>query len=197
SAARTSDRARAAAGAGTCRDYPVARWRRDNRRDSVDRPRRRGSGRVARRQLRPRAGGAGQPDPLERSDLRRRRRGARVRAELRRAQTLAPAEFQEVFDESLAAFSSGLANLNTVVAQFSDFAKMPTPQFAQVSLNDVVHDTLVLFRAHVEAPMRPAVTLVVDLDPAIGRIRADPEQLKQALQNLLLNAVDAMPSVGA
>src|SRR5207249_1227094 len=105
-------------------------------------------------------------------------------------------EFREVFDESLAAFSSGLANLNAVVAQFSDFAKMPTPRFAPVSMNDVVRETLALFRAQLEAPGRPAIALAVSLDPAAGAIRADGDQMKRALQNLLLNAIDAMPSGG-
>jgi len=112
---------------------------------------------------------------------------------LRRSRSLPPQEFQEVFDEGLAAFSSGLANLNAVVAQFSDFAKMPTPQFAEVSPNDIVRETLRLFRAQLEAP---GLRVMVDLDPAAGTIRADPDQLTRALQNLLLNAIDAMPAGG-
>jgi signal transduction histidine kinase len=115
---------------------------------------------------------------------------------LRRSRSLPPKEFQEVFDEGLNAFSSGLANLNAVVTQFSDFAKMPTPDFAHVSPNQVVRETLTLFRAQLEQPGRPAVNVSVDLDPAAGTIRADPDQLKRALQNLLLNAIDAMPKGG-
>ena len=115
---------------------------------------------------------------------------------LRRSRELPPEEFREVFDESLAAFSSGLANLNAVVGQFSDFAKMPTPQFARVSPNDVIRETLALFRAQLEAPGRPPIAVVTSLDPAAGLIRADADQLKRALQNLLLNAIDAMPSGG-
>ena len=115
---------------------------------------------------------------------------------LRRARSLPPKEFQEVFDEGLAAFSTGLGNLNAVVAQFSDFAKMPTPHFAHVSPNQVVRETLTLFRAQLEQPGRPAVNVSVDLDPAAGTIRADADQLKRALQNLLLNAIDAMPGGG-
>src|SRR5206468_8853586 len=36
----------------------------------------------------------------------------------------------------------------------------------------------------------------VDLDPSVGRIQADEEQLSRALMNLLLNAIDAMPDGG-
>ena len=116
---------------------------------------------------------------------------------LRRAKTLAGAEFDEVFDESLATMTNGLANLNTVIGRFSDFARMPPPEFATVSPNEVVRQSVQLFRAQLEAPNRPAISLTVDLDDSLGPIRADPEQLGRALQNLLLNAIDAMPSGGA
>jgi signal transduction histidine kinase len=116
---------------------------------------------------------------------------------LRRSRSLPPKEFQEIFEEGLAALSTGLANLNAVVAQFADFAKMPTPNFTHVSPNQVVRETLTLFRAQLEQPGRPAVDMSVDLDPAAGTIRADADQLKRALQNLLLNAIDAMPEGGA
>src|SRR6476646_1926129 len=51
---------------------------------------------------------------------------------LRRAKPLPAAEFDEVFDESLTTMATGLANLNTVVGRFSDFARMPAPDFARV-----------------------------------------------------------------
>src|SRR5207247_2040467 len=60
----------------------------------------------------------------------------------------------------------------------------------------LVRETLALFRAQLDARDRPAVTLVTDFDPAVTSIRADPDQLKRAIQNLLLNAIDAMPTGG-
>jgi signal transduction histidine kinase len=115
---------------------------------------------------------------------------------MRRAKALPAAEFDEVFDESLTTMTSGLANLNTVIARFSDFARMPPPEFATIAPNDVVRQSVQLFRAQLEAPGRPAIALAVDLDDSVGTIRADSEQLGRAVQNLLLNAIDAMPAGG-
>jgi len=92
--------------------------------------------------------------------------------------------------------TSGLANLNTVIGRFSDFARMPPPEFASISVNDVVRQSVQLFRAQLDAPDRPPIALTVDLDESLGMIRADAEQLARAVQNLLLNAIDAMPSGG-
>lgn len=115
---------------------------------------------------------------------------------LRQARRLSGAEFDEVFNESMGTLTTGLANLNTVIGRFSDFAKMPAPQFERVSPNEIVAQTVRLFQAQVEAPGRPPIRLTTDLDASLGSIRADPEQLGRALQNLLLNAIDAMPRGG-
>jgi signal transduction histidine kinase len=115
---------------------------------------------------------------------------------LQRAKALPPAEFDEVFTESMTTLATGLANLNAVIAQFSDFARMPAPQLEQVSLNDIVQRTIKLFQAQIDTPGRPPIAVVLDLDPALGTIRADPEQIGRVCQNLLLNAIDAMPAGG-
>jgi signal transduction histidine kinase len=116
---------------------------------------------------------------------------------LRRARPLPPGQFDEVFEESVGTLSTGLANLNTVIGRFSDFSKMPAPELADVSLNAIVQRTVTLFRAQLDAPGAPSITLTVDLDPAAGTIRADAEQLGRAILNLLANAIDAMPAGGA
>ena len=115
---------------------------------------------------------------------------------LRRAQSLPAQEFEEVFDESLTTLTTGFANLNTVVGSFSDFAKMPAPTFEMVSPNEVIERVVALFRAQMQAPSRPPIALTLELDPSRELIRADGEQLGRAVQNLLLNAIDAMPQGG-
>ena len=116
---------------------------------------------------------------------------------LRRAKSLSPGEFDEVFDESLTTLQTGLGNLNSVIGRFSDFARMPAPEFAEVSVNEIVEQSASLFRAQLTSPGHPPVTLRLDLDPSLGAIRGDGEQLRRVMQNLLLNAIDAMPQGGA
>ena len=115
---------------------------------------------------------------------------------LQRAKVLHPAEFDEVFDESVGTLTTGLANLNTVIGRFSDFARMPAPDVADVSPNAIVKQCVTLFQAQLEAPGAPPIRVTVDLDATSGTIRGDGEQLARAIQNLLLNAIDAMPSGG-
>jgi len=115
---------------------------------------------------------------------------------LRRARRLPPAEFDEVFEEGMGTLATGLDNLTAVVGRFSDFARMPVPELADVAPNDVVQQTARLFQAQLATPGQPAIVVVLDLDPSAGSIRADGEQLARALQNLLLNAIDAMPQGG-
>jgi two-component system, NtrC family, nitrogen regulation sensor histidine kinase NtrY len=115
---------------------------------------------------------------------------------LRRAKPLPPAEFDEVFDESVHTLTVGIGNLNTVIGRFSDFAKMPTPEFARVSPNGIVRDAVGLFRSQFDGNPGGAITVSLDLEDDTGTIRGDAEQLGRALQNLLLNAIDAMPDGG-
>jgi signal transduction histidine kinase len=114
---------------------------------------------------------------------------------LRRARPLPPAEFDEVFEESVQTLTVGLGNLNTVVGRFSDFARMPAPHVAELDPNALVRDVVALFRAQLDDPSRP-IAVSLDLDREAVRIRADADQLGRALQNLLLNAIDAMPAGG-
>lgn len=116
---------------------------------------------------------------------------------LQRAKTAQIPEFDEVFDESMATLRTGVANLNAVITRFSDFAKAPAPMFEDASANDVVRHALQLFHGQLQAPGQPPIAVTLDLDPDAGTVRMDVDQVGRALQNLLLNAIDAMPAGGS
>jgi nitrogen fixation/metabolism regulation signal transduction histidine kinase len=117
---------------------------------------------------------------------------------LQRARANAPSgpEFDEVFRESTSTLLEELANLKIIVGRFSDFAKMPPPQFEAVDLREIVRGVVKLNDARFHAPGKPQIECVVDLPDQPVRISADPDQLRRVLSNLVLNAMDAMPEGG-
>ncbi len=115
---------------------------------------------------------------------------------LQRARERSPEQFEEVFRESTGILLSEIDALKKIVARFSDFAKMPRPELGAVNLNDIVRGVLKLFEAQFSAVGRPPVTPEVHLDDNMPVIQADSTLLHRAVENLVLNAMDAMPAGG-
>jgi signal transduction histidine kinase len=115
---------------------------------------------------------------------------------LQRAKDQNPEQFEEVFRESTGILLSEIQNLKTITERFSDFSKMPVPELASVNLNDVVRSTVKLFEAQFGAVGRPPITPELHLQEDLPAIQADSALLHRALENLILNAMDAMPAGG-
>lgn len=115
---------------------------------------------------------------------------------LQRARQLGPAQFQEVFSEGTATMKAELANLNSIVGRFSDFSKMPTPKFVPVNVNESLRNSIRLFEAQFTAVGKPSITTEYFLSESLPEIDGDPDLLHKAFQNLVLNAMDAMPAGG-
>jgi two-component system nitrogen regulation sensor histidine kinase NtrY len=115
---------------------------------------------------------------------------------LQRARQLGPAQFQEVFNEATATLKAELSNLNSIVGRFSDFSKMPAPQFTHVNINDSLRNAVRLFEPQFTAVGKPAITTEYFLNESLPEIDADPDLVHRAFQNLVLNALDAMPAGG-
>jgi two-component system, NtrC family, nitrogen regulation sensor histidine kinase NtrY len=115
---------------------------------------------------------------------------------LRRAKEQNPDQFEEVFRESTQILLSEIENLKAIVGRFSDFAKMPQPELAPVNVNDVVRSVVKLFEAQFSAVGRPPITPELHLGEDLPTIQADQALLHRALENLVLNAMDAMPAGG-
>lgn len=115
---------------------------------------------------------------------------------LQKARQLDAKQFLEVFNESTATLRAELANLNTIVGRFSDFSKMPAPHFARVNVNEVLKDAVRLFEPQFNAVGKPPVIPEYFLTESLPEIDADADLLHRAFQNLVLNALDAMPAGG-
>jgi nitrogen fixation/metabolism regulation signal transduction histidine kinase len=115
---------------------------------------------------------------------------------LQRAKEQGSEQFEEVFRESTGILLVEIENLKTIVSRFSDFAKMPQPEIAAVNLNDTVRNVLKLFEAQFSAVGRPPITPELHLDESLPVIQADATLLHRAIENLVLNAMDAMPAGG-
>jgi two-component system nitrogen regulation sensor histidine kinase NtrY len=115
---------------------------------------------------------------------------------LLRARQQSAQQFEEIFQESSSTLLTEIANLKGIISRFSEFSRMPQPQFQQVHLNDVVQNVSRLFQAQLHAPERGPTECTLELAESMETIAADPDLLHRALSNLVLNAMDAMPQGG-
>jgi nitrogen fixation/metabolism regulation signal transduction histidine kinase len=115
---------------------------------------------------------------------------------LQRARSQSSEQFDEVFAESTETLRAELENLKAIVGRFSDFAKMPHPEFEPVDVNELVRSAVRLFEPQFSAVGRPPIAPELYLDENLPRPQADPVLLRRAIENLVLNSMDAMPAGG-
>lgn len=82
---------------------------------------------------------------------------------------------------------------NTIVRELLDFSRPSPTEQAPVDVNDLITEsTTFLARQKLMA----SINIETELEPDIGMVWADADQLKQVLVNLMLNAGDAMEEGG-
>ena len=86
------------------------------------------------------------------------------------------------------------AHLNTILTDLLTFAKPGEGEEERFAILEVVEDTLRLFEQH--ARSKPGVRIALRSDQQLPDVRGDPQQIRQALWNLLANALDAVGSNG-
>jgi signal transduction histidine kinase len=86
-----------------------------------------------------------------------------------------------------------IEHLNKIVEQIMDFARTSEPQMAPVSLNELIDELCLLVRHKLK---QQNVVLERRSAPDLPAVMGDATQLEQALLNLILNAVEAMPQGG-
>jgi two-component system nitrogen regulation sensor histidine kinase NtrY len=113
-----------------------------------------------------------------------------------RSRQQSPEQFDEVFRESSSTLLAEISNLKTIISRFSEFSRMPQPQFQPVQLNEIVQNVARLLQAQLQSADLTPTDCRLDLAKDLDQIAADPELLHRALSNLALNAMDAMPQGG-
>jgi two-component system, NtrC family, nitrogen regulation sensor histidine kinase NtrY len=112
---------------------------------------------------------------------------------LLRARDQSQQQFDETFRESSATLLSEIANLKNIIARFSDFSKMPQPNFESVDLRELCESAIKLHQAQLT---KAGISCNLEIS-GDAPIAADPELLHRALSNLILNAIEAMPDGGS
>ncbi|HSB78444.1 MAG TPA: ATP-binding protein, partial [Candidatus Methylomirabilis sp.] len=83
--------------------------------------------------------------------------------------------------------------INRTLEEFFRYARLPKPRFATVECNALVQQIAAFLQGRaVEAHVDITLNLEDDLPP----IQADADQLREAVQNLASNAIEAMPNGG-
>jgi signal transduction histidine kinase len=93
----------------------------------------------------------------------------------------------------LLAIKSEVRRIQRVAQDYLQFSRVPKLNRERVMLNDILSRELTFL-----APMLDAahVAVATEFDPTLPALQADPDQLWQAILNLIRNAVEAMPHAG-
>jgi signal transduction histidine kinase len=88
-----------------------------------------------------------------------------------------------------------IERLDTTIRDLLDFARPSTPEIAQLDMADVLNKTLFLVEKMPEIKDR-GIKVVMEVDPGMPRVPADPDLMRQAFLNMAVNAMQAMPDGG-
>ena len=113
-----------------------------------------------------------------------------------RAREQSAERFDEVFRESSSTLLAEIANLKAIISRFSEFSRMPQPQFQRVQLNEIVQNVARLLQAQLRSQESAIIECRLELAGALEPLAADADLLHRAFSNLALNAMDAMPQGG-
>ena len=109
--------------------------------------------------------------------------------QLQRTKTMNDGRFDAYFEKSAVMLIEQIDNLSRIAGTFSDFARMPEANFERVDVAAKLNSVVQLFinnNEQVQIDYRGAESNIF--------VFADPEQLVQVFNNLLKNAIQAIPS---
>ncbi len=95
--------------------------------------------------------------------------------------------------QDLAVLEEEITRLEQLIQSFLDFARPPVPEKRLLDIRGLVEQTVAFVAGRAAAA---SVEIKLRLPPIPARAAVDPGQMRQVLLNLVLNALDAMPSGG-
>ncbi|MFH0729924.1 MAG: ATP-binding protein [Pseudomonadota bacterium] len=102
-------------------------------------------------------------------------------------------ELTDTQKDDLTVISDEIRHIDTIVQNFLEFSRPPRLQIQQISPSVVVDQALQLLVHRLNSY---AVKITLHREAQLPRILIDPEQLKEVLVNLIVNACEAMDSGG-
>jgi PAS domain S-box-containing protein len=99
-------------------------------------------------------------------------------------------EDAEMLERSTRTIVQQVQTMQQMVNAFSEYARAPDMKITRFSLNQLVNEVADLYRSH-----DARVELRLDLDDAIGNIEADRGRVRQILNNLVTNALEALEGI--
>jgi signal transduction histidine kinase len=112
---------------------------------------------------------------------------------MEKARQMGSPDLPEIVREGTRTLHEEFTQLKNVIARFSDFSKMPAPEVQSVDVNALTQTALQLQQPVLQAK---SIRSLIELDSAALQASADPVLLRRAIDNLILNAIDAMPGGG-
>jgi len=103
-------------------------------------------------------------------------------------------ESKKTIPEQLKRIRESLAELDYFLCQVLRLADLPTPQITVLNLNALVGEVVTFARPE---SSKKELALKVDLQENLPEMQGDPVQIKQAILNLFLNAIEACAVKGS
>jgi nitrogen fixation/metabolism regulation signal transduction histidine kinase len=98
-----------------------------------------------------------------------------------------PPEDGELLERSTETIVQQVEGLKQMVNAFSEYARAPELKLTDFDLNALVREVAELYRGQ-----DPAIEIRVQADPSLTRIHADRGRLRQVLNNLITNGIEAV-----
>jgi len=93
-------------------------------------------------------------------------------------------------DKQISIIEAEIKQANSIISEVLDYVRSREPILSKIEVNSYVHDLLTSY------PFPAGIKLVEKLAPASVHVKIDTEEIKQAVRNLLANAIEAMQGQG-